>query len=97
MKGRGFDLETSKLRCLKKYKKLFAVVSMAYTLCWAIGIEESRKKPVKLKNHGYPQYSVFRRGLNSIRAFYKKQILQSMETVFYIANLRINGLEKTVG
>jgi len=97
LKGRGFNLEASRLRCLEKYRKLFAVVSMAYTLCWAIGIEESRKNPVKPKNHGYPQYSVFRRGLNSMRAFYKKQILQSMETVFYIANLRINGLGKTVG
>lgn len=63
LKGRGFNLEDSRLRCLIKYKKLFAVVAMAYTLCWATGIQAARTQPVKCKNHGYPQYSVFRRGL----------------------------------
>lgn len=71
LKDRGFNMEKSKLRCLKKYKKLFAIVSIAYALCWKTGIEKSKQKPEKVKKHGYPQYSVFRRGLNEWRYFFK--------------------------
>jgi hypothetical protein len=57
LKARGFNLEMSCLKSLEKYKKLFAIVSMAYTICWATGIEDGRTNPVKVKKHGYPQYS----------------------------------------
>jgi len=33
-KSRGFNMEESCLRCLEKYKKLFSIVSIAYTICW---------------------------------------------------------------
>ena len=61
-----FRLEESCLNDINKYKKLFALVAIAYTLCWAVGITDGRQNPVKVKKHGYPQYSVFRRGLNLI-------------------------------
>jgi hypothetical protein len=79
LKGRGFNLEKSSLNQVEKYRKLFAVVSIAYTICWATGIEDGRTNPVRKKNHNYPQYSVFRRGLNLIREFLKRKI----ETVFF--------------
>jgi len=69
LKARGFNLEASCLKSIEKYRKLFALVSIAYTICWATGIEDGRLNPVKVKKHGYPQYSVFRRGLNLMRAF----------------------------
>lgn len=78
LKGRGFNLEKSSLTSLEKYRKLFAIVSIAYTICWATGIESGRNSPVRRKSHGYPQYSVFRRGLNLIREFLKRKI----ETIF---------------
>jgi hypothetical protein len=74
---------------LKKYRKLFAVVCIAYTICWAVGIEEGRRNPVKVKKHGYPQYSVFRRGLNLMRAFYKNQIFEPIQRTFDEANLKL--------
>jgi hypothetical protein len=74
LKGRGFNLEKSCLRCIEKYRKLFAIICICYTICWAVGIEQSRRKPVKSKKHGYPQYSVFRRGLNAIREALKKKV-----------------------
>ena len=88
LKGRGFNMEQSCLRCIVKYRKLFAVVSMAYTLCWAAGIEHSRVKPVKRKKHGYPQYSVFRRGLNLIRQCsknYKNELIETLIKSFIMA------------
>jgi len=88
-KGRGFNMEDSCLRCLEKYKKLFGIVSMAYTLCWATGIQQGKIKPVKKKKHGYPQYSVFRRGLNLIRDFCKGRICKALEQALDRANDRI--------
>jgi len=82
LKKRGFDMEASCLRDIKKYRKLFAVASLAYTICWATGIQDGRKNPVKVKKHGYPQYSVFRRGLDLMRQFYKNKISEPiMETI----------------
>ena len=96
LKGRGFNLEASRLRSLEKYKKLFAVVSMAYTLCWATGIEAGRTKPVKRKKHGYPQYSVFRRGLNKLRAFFKNNNCPVVYQTLALASARAGPI-KTVG
>ncbi len=84
LKGRGFRMKDSNLRSLQKYRKLFAIVSIAYTICWATGIQEGRKNPVRTKKHGYPQYSVFRRGLNLIRnIFNKKHERAFFETLNY--------------
>jgi len=88
-KGRGFNMEESCLRCLKKYKKLFGIVSMAYTLCWATGIQQGKTKPVRTKKHGYPQYSVFRRGLNLVRDFFKGRACKALEEALVNANYRI--------
>ena len=97
LKGRGFDLESSSLRCLLRYRKLFAIVSIAYTLCWATGIEEGKTNPVKPKKHGYPQYSVFRRGLNLMRQFYKQQIYEPVRLAVDAAWINFSLLHKTVG
>ncbi len=97
LKGRGFKLESSRLRCLEKYRKLFAIVTMAYTICWATAIQDARTKPVKVKNHGYPQYSVFRRGLNILRAFFQKQYCPQVEITLDSAWSRAGPIFKTVG
>lgn len=98
LKGRGFHLEDSCLRHLARYKKLFAIVSMAYTLCWAVGIEMGKNNPVKPKKHGYPQFSVFRRGLNQLRKIYKNGCFGLISRVFTLAKFRrLNFLLKTIG
>ena len=97
LKARGFNMEDSCLRDLEKYKKLFAIVSIAYTICWATRIEDGRKNPVKVKKHGYPQYSIFRRGLNLMRQFYKNQILQPIQKALDRAYLKMKVHLKTIG
>lgn len=97
LKGRGFDMERSNLRNIEKYRKLFAIVSICYTICWAVGIDQSRIKPVKTKKHGYPQYSVFRRGLNFIREALKKQIDTIILITIDNAIQRLMLFLKTVG
>lgn len=96
LKGRGFNMETSCLRCLEKYRKLFGIVCLAYTLCWAMGIQSGRINPVRAKKHGYPQFSVFRRGLNMMRKLYKKKLyLDLMEEIITLARTRTSI--KTIG
>ena len=92
-----FNMENSCLRSIEKYRKLFALVSMAYTICWATGIEDGRRNPVKVKKHGYPQFSVFRRGLNLMRAFYKNKILEPIMKTLDLALAKLCLLQKTIG
>ena len=97
LKARGFNMENSCLRSIEKYRKLFGLVSMAYTICWATGIEDGRLNPVKVKKHGYPQYSVFRRGLNLMRAFYKNKILEPIRRTLDLALAKLFIILKTIG
>jgi hypothetical protein len=97
LKSRGFDMEKSCLRSIEKYRKLFAIACIAYTICWAVGIEDGRKNPVRTKKHGYPQYSVFRRGLNLFRQFIKGKIIEPIQRTFDKAQDRLNLILKTIG
>jgi transposase len=49
LKGRGFDLEKSGIRCLSKMRKLFAIACIAYSICWATAIEDAKIRAVKRK------------------------------------------------
>jgi len=97
LKARGFNMEKSCLQSLEKYRKLFALVSMAYTICWATGIEDGRSKPVKVKKHGYPQYSVFTRGLNLMRAFFKNKIFDPINRTLDLALRKLGLIQKIIG
>ena len=65
LKKRGYDLESTHLRCLTKLSKLVALVSLAYALCASFGLYIHQKvQPIKKKNHGYKANSFARYGLN---------------------------------
>lgn len=67
-KSRGFDLESTHLKCLEKIKKLLALVSIAFAMCVSMGIYQDEKvKKIKVKNHGYKANSFFRHGMDTIR------------------------------
>lgn len=68
LKGRGFNLEASHLRCRHKLRKLVALVSLAYACCLRVGtLAEQQLKPIARKNHGYRATSLSRHGLNILR------------------------------
>lgn len=97
-KGRGFNMEQTGLRDSVKLRKLFAVVSLAFAVCWAVGLEQSRQQPVKRKKHGYPQYSVFRRGLNLVRQALKRKLEGWFDRVFDLIQQRRGRFDiKTIG
>ena len=62
-----------------------------------VGIEDGKINPVKTKKHGYPQYSVFRRGLNIIRDFFKRKIQNVFEQTIHKIILNFIRILKTIG
>lgn len=68
LKGRGFNLEVSHLRCHHKLRKLVALVSLAYALCLSVGtVAHHKNQSLARKNHGYRATSLSRHGLNILR------------------------------
>ena len=67
LKGRGFNLRNTHLRCFDKLRKLVALVSLAYAFCLSVGQAADQRKPVARKNHGYRATSLSRHGLNMVR------------------------------
>jgi Transposase DDE domain len=66
-KTRGFNLEDTHVTSLERSERLFALLVMA--LVWVVLTGEfvSSLKRLKLKNHGSPERSVFRVGLDCLR------------------------------
>lgn len=72
LKGRGFDIESSHLRDIDKFKKLFALVCIAFAICLTIGRCYLNKiQKIRVNEKGYPFKSVFRRGLDWMREYLK--------------------------
>ena len=70
LKGRGFDLESSHLRSIAKFKKLFAIVCIAFVICLTIGRTYLIKvQKVRVNKKGYPFKSIFRTGLDWMREY----------------------------
>ena len=68
LKGRGFNLENTGLRCHNKLRKLVALVSLAYAFCLSVGQQAHQHvKPIARKNHGHPAKSLSRYGLDILR------------------------------
>ena len=68
LKGRGFNLEATHLRCLHKLRKLVALVSLAYAFCLGVGAAaHGGRQPIARKNHGHRAVSLSRHGLNLLR------------------------------
>jgi Transposase DDE domain len=66
-KTRGFNLEDTHITNLERSERLFALLVVA--LVWVVLTGEfiSSVKRLKLKNHGWPERSVFRVGLDCLR------------------------------
>ncbi len=74
LKGRGFNLEASHLRCRQKLRKLVALVSLTYAFCLSVGtVAHEKIKPIARKNHGYRATSLSRHGLNILRQITRPQ------------------------
>ena len=64
LKSRGFNLEDTKLQDSERLSRLLALLALALTSAFVVGIWEVSGIELKLKIHGYPSKSIFRCGLN---------------------------------
>lgn len=75
LKSSGFNIEDTHLTEPERVEKLFALVLIAFTWSYIIGIELDKIKPIKIKKHGRRAYSFFKYGLNALaKALYNNDI-----------------------
>lgn len=67
-KGRGFNFEDTRIIDPKRLNALMGIMSMAFAWCYRAGIwAVDQGDLVRRKNHGRPERSIFRHGLDQIR------------------------------
>jgi hypothetical protein len=64
LKSRGFKLEDTHVQDPERLNRLLALLALAFTCAFVVGLWQAGVKELKLKKHGYPPKSIFRRGLN---------------------------------
>jgi hypothetical protein len=64
LKSRGFNLEDTHLKDAERLSRLLGLLALAFTWAFAVGLWQASVKELKLKKHGYPPKSIFRRGLD---------------------------------
>ncbi|AVZ86977.1 transposase [Acinetobacter sp. WCHA45] len=68
LKGRGFNLENTRLTDPRRVKKLIAVRAIGFCWCYLTGEwQHDRKKAIKIKKHGRLSVSLFRYGLDYVQ------------------------------
>jgi len=63
LKSSGFNIEDTHLTDIDRINKLFAIVIVAFTWAYKIGIYLNAIKPIKIKKHGRRAKSIFKYGL----------------------------------
>ena len=102
VKKRGFDLEARHLKEPQRLSNLFFVVSIAFVWAYRQGDFVVKNKPAKLKNHGYPQHSIVRHGLDVVTKAISeivcnsRKIIASIRLVFKL-NTSKNTTSKLLG
>ena len=62
-KSGGFNFEDTHLKDPQRISKLLALLSVAFTWVYLVGIFRYNVKPIKIKKHGRRAYSIFKTGL----------------------------------
>jgi hypothetical protein len=106
LKERGFDIEATHLNDPIRIRKLFALVSMAFTTAFRVGLAVNKHKQIPLKNHGYKANSFFRTGKDFIANLAKskektkakiQQTIDKWKAVFQILSQMITeALQKII-
>jgi len=81
LKGRGFNMEQTRLTEYPRTKKMVALLAIAF--CWAHKTGEWRAaavKPLRIKNHGRPEKSLFRYGLDYLSDKLMQPVMEAQET-----------------
>lgn len=66
LKGRGFNLEASRLRDGERVERLMALLALSFVFAYRVGAWLSCRTPIRVKGHGRRARSVFRLGLDHL-------------------------------
>jgi hypothetical protein len=72
LKTRGFNFENTHMLHLDRISTLLAMLSIAFTFAYKVGIWQHEVKPIKFKSHGRKALSFFRYGLDYLRRIFLK-------------------------
>ena len=67
-KGRGFEVESSRLTDPVRWGAFLGFLSLALCWCLRVGLFLEHLEPMRLKKHGRPAVSLFHRGLSELQA-----------------------------
>ena len=67
LKSRGFCLEATHVMEQERLSKLLALLALAFSWAFAVGLWLAEQKPPPIKKHGRPAVSLFRSGLDFLR------------------------------
>jgi hypothetical protein len=67
LKSRGFDFEQTHLSDPERIEKLIGVLALAFAWAFLVGQWLAQHKPLKIKNHGRKENSLFRYGLDHLQ------------------------------
>ncbi|WP_228722249.1 IS4 family transposase [Acinetobacter baumannii] len=98
LKGRGFNLENTRLTDPRRVKKLIAVLAISFCWCYLTGEwQHDQKKAIKIKKHGRLSMSLFRYGLDYVQmaiqrliGFGKKEEFKEILAILRRQNLKWN-------
>ena len=68
MKSRGLNLETTHVTTPERIARLFGLLALAFVWAHLVGQKRHEREPLKTKNHGWPERSLFRYGLDLLRS-----------------------------
>ncbi len=83
IKKRGFDIEQTHLSDPIRLRKLFALVAIAFLICFLVGLEKDKIKAITIKNHGYKANSFFRTGRDFLRKALKNKLSKNDEILIF--------------
>jgi hypothetical protein len=72
LKTRGFNFENTHMVHLDRISTLLAMLSIAFTFAYIVGLWLHEVKPIKFKSHGRKAVSFFRYGLDYLRRIFLK-------------------------
>jgi len=83
LKSRGFNLEETHLTSPERIDKLLALVTLAFSWSYGVGLAQHAKQPIRIKKHGRLAKSIFRKGLEFLDNVISNMIIKTSE--FYWA------------
>ena len=80
MKTSGFHLENTRLNHRDRLSKLMAIVALASVITLKAGLIKTKEKPIPMKKHGRPLYSLLTYGIIWIQQLMDKKTWKTLKT-----------------